>query len=121
VPKRTSGRNTKNQKGDSLNITGMYSLMHNPLYFGNFFMFLGVTLFVRLWWVSVIYGLAFWLYYGRIILAKEAFLEETYGEDYLDYAKRTPAFIPKFNNWERPILPFLFRHIQNENIPLFLQ
>jgi protein-S-isoprenylcysteine O-methyltransferase Ste14 len=41
VPKRTSGRNTKSQKADSLNITGMYSLMRNPLYFGNFFMFLG--------------------------------------------------------------------------------
>jgi len=51
VPKRTSGRNTKSQKADSLNNTGMYSLMRNPLYFGNFFMFLGVTLFVRLWWV----------------------------------------------------------------------
>ena len=111
VPRRTSGRNTKSQKADSLNNTGMYSLMRNPLYFGNFFMFLGVALFVRLWWVSVIYGLAFWLYYERIILAEEAFLEETYGEDYLDYAKRTPAFIPKFNNWERPILPFSFRHI----------
>ena len=111
VPRRTSGRNTKSQKADSLNNTGMYSLMRNPLYFGNFFMFLGVTLFVRFWWVSVIYGLAFWLYYERIILAEEAFLEKTYGEDYLDYAKRTPAFIPKFNNWKRPILPFSFRQI----------
>jgi protein-S-isoprenylcysteine O-methyltransferase Ste14 len=82
-------------------------------------MFLGVTLFVRLWWVSVIYGLAFWLYYERIILAEEAFLEETYGEDYLNYAKRTPAFIPKFNNWERPILPFSFRHILKREYSAF--
>lgn len=111
VPKRTSGRNTKRQKADSLNITGMYSLMRNPLYFGNFFMFLGVTLFVRLWWLSVIYGLAFWLYYERIILAEEAFLKEEYGKEYLEYAKRTPAFIPNFNNWKPPSLPFSFRHI----------
>ena len=81
VPKRTSGRNTKSQKADSLNHTGMYSLMRNPLYFGNFFMFLGVTLFVRLQWVSVIYGLVFWLYYERIILAEEAFLKEIHGKD----------------------------------------
>ncbi|MGD9244588.1 MAG: isoprenylcysteine carboxylmethyltransferase family protein [Desulfobacterales bacterium] len=111
VPKRTSGRNTKTQKADSLNITGMYSLMRNPLYFGNFFMFLGVTLFIRLWWISIIYGLAFWLYYERIILAEEAFLKEKYGKDYLDYAKDTPAFIPNFKNWKPPSLSFSFRHI----------
>jgi len=119
VPKRTSGRNTKGQKADSLNKTGMYSLMCNPLYFGNFLMFLGVTLFVRLWWVSVIYGLVFWLYYERIILAEEAFLKEEYGKDYLDYAKRTPAFIPNFKNWEPPNLPFSFRHIPKREYSAF--
>ena len=111
VPKKTSGRNTKSQKADSLNTTGMYSLMRNPLYFGNFFMFLGVTLFVRLWWISVIYGLIFWLYYERIILAEEAFLKEKYGKDYLDYAKCTPAFIPNFNNWKPSSLPFSLKNI----------
>ncbi|MGD9244674.1 MAG: isoprenylcysteine carboxylmethyltransferase family protein [Desulfobacterales bacterium] len=111
VPKRTSKRNTKSQKADSLNNTGMYSLMRNPLYFGNFFMFLGVTLFVRLWWVSMIYGLVFWLYYERIIWAEEAFLKEKYGKDYLDYAKRTPAFNPNFSNLKRPNLSFSFRNI----------
>ena len=119
VPKRISGRNTKSQKADSLNITGMYSLMRNPLYFGNFFMFLGVTLFVRLWWVSVIYGLAFWLYYERIILAEEAFLKEKYGKDYVDYAKDTPAFILNFNNWKPPSLPFSFRHIVKREYSAF--
>jgi protein-S-isoprenylcysteine O-methyltransferase Ste14 len=44
-------------------------------------MFLGVTLFVRLQWVSVIYGLVFWLYYERIILAEEVFLKEIHGKD----------------------------------------
>jgi protein-S-isoprenylcysteine O-methyltransferase Ste14 len=111
VPKKTSGRNTKSQKADSLNITGMYSLMRNPLYFGNFFMFLGVTLFVRSWWISVIYGLVFWLYYERIILAEEDFLKEKYGKNYLDYAKQTPAFIPNFNRWKPPALPFSLRNI----------
>jgi protein-S-isoprenylcysteine O-methyltransferase Ste14 len=119
VPRRSSGRNTKSQKADSLNITGMYSLMRNPLYFGNFFIFLGVTLFVRSWWVSVIYGLAFWLYYERIILAEEAFLKEKYGKEYLDYAKRTPAFIPKFKNWKPSGLPFSFRHVLKREYTAF--
>jgi protein-S-isoprenylcysteine O-methyltransferase Ste14 len=62
VPEGTSGRNEKNQKADSLNTDGIYSLMRNPLYFGNFFMYLGVTMFVRLWWVCLIYGLLFMIY-----------------------------------------------------------
>ncbi|RZB36735.1 MAG: hypothetical protein SRB2_01814 [Desulfobacteraceae bacterium Eth-SRB2] len=119
VPKRTSGRNTKSQKADSLNITGMYSLMRNPLYFGSFFMFLGVTLFVHLWWVSVIYGLAFWLYYERIILTEEAFLKDKYGKDYVDYANDTPAFTPSFNNWKPPSLAFSFRHIVKREYSAF--
>ena len=93
--------------------------MRNPLYFGNFFMFLGVTLFVRLWWVSVICGLAFWLYYERIILAEEAFLKEKYGKDYVDYTNDIPAFIPNFNNWKPPSLPFSFRHIVKREYSAF--
>ncbi len=115
----TSGKNTKRHKADLLNTTGPYSLMRNPLYFGNFFMMLGVALFVRVWWVSVIYGLVFWLYYERIIMAEEAFLEEKYGKDYLEYAKRTPAFIPKLNGWRRPALPFSFRHILKREYSAF--
>src|SRR4051812_39673395 len=32
----TSGRNTSEQRADTLNTTGMYSIVKNPLYFGNF-------------------------------------------------------------------------------------
>ena len=78
TPKGTSGRNTKSQKADSLNTTGIYSITRNPLYLGNFFMMLGVTMFLRVWWVSVIYALAFWLYYERIILAEESFLKNNW-------------------------------------------
>lgn len=38
TPKGTSGRNTKKQVADTLNTTGMYSVVRNPLYLGNFFM-----------------------------------------------------------------------------------
>ena len=48
TPKGTSGRNTKEQVADTLNTTGMYSIVRNPLYFGNFFMGLGAALFAHL-------------------------------------------------------------------------
>lgn len=109
VPKGTSSRGTRGMHAHALNTTGMYSLMRHPLYLGNFFIGFGVTMFVHLWWVSMMYILLFWLYYERIMLAEEAFLLETFGSDFLDWAGRTNAFFPTFRRWRKPELPFSVR------------
>ena len=61
APDRTSGRNTKSQVADTLNMTGMYSAVRHPLYFANFWIWVGLSLFPRLWWCTVIVVLAFLL------------------------------------------------------------
>ena len=110
APKRTSGRNTaKGQVANVLNTTGMYSIVRHPLYLGNFMIWLGISLFVRLWWFSLVSILIFWLYYERIMFAEEEFLRKRFGDVYFDWAKKTPAFFPKFKNWQTPQLPFSFR------------
>ena len=109
VPHKTSGRNTKRQIAASLNTTGMYSIVRNPLYLGNFFMVLSIALYLHLWWVLVIYVLAFMLYYERIIFAEEMFLRHCFGEEYMAWACGTPAFFPKISRWQKPALPFSFR------------
>ena len=55
VPKRTSGINTKKQIADSLNSTGIYSIVRHPLYLGNFLMWLGIILFVQSLWLIFIF------------------------------------------------------------------
>lgn len=40
TPVHTSGRNTAGQVADSLNTTGIYSIVRHPLYLGNFLMWL---------------------------------------------------------------------------------
>jgi protein-S-isoprenylcysteine O-methyltransferase Ste14 len=119
VPEGTSGRDEKDKKADSLNTVGIYSLMRNPLYFGNFFMYLGATMFVRLWWVCLIYGLLFILYYERIILSEEAFLKTKYGKKFDEYADRTPVFLPSFKGWTPQNLPFSFRNVLKREYPGF--
>ncbi len=109
VPHKTSGRNTKRQIADSLNTTGMYSIVRNPLYLGNFFMLLSIALYLHLWWIPVIYTLAFTLHYERIIFTEEMFLRPRFGEEYMAWSSRTPAFIPRFSHWQKPALPFSFR------------
>ena len=79
VPAGTSGRNTKGQVAEVLNTTGTYSLVRHPLYLGNLLMWLGISLFWGLWWLSLLIILILWLYYERIMYAEEAFLQEKFG------------------------------------------
>lgn len=111
VPKGTSGRNTKKQVADTLNTTGIYSIVRHPLYLGNFFMGLGIASFAYLWWLTLIYILVFWIYYERIIFAEEAYLQNKFGDEYLKWANKTPAFIPKFSQYRKANLSFSLRNV----------
>tara|TARA_Y100000780_G_scaffold158924_1_gene143852 strand:- start:92 stop:841 length:750 start_codon:yes stop_codon:yes gene_type:complete len=101
---RTSGRNTSaGQVAESINKTGMYSMVRHPLYLGNYFMWLGTLLFVGSWEFVLLCTLAYWLYYERIMFAEEQFLRKKFGsEAYDEWSKSTPPFWPKFANFEKP-------------------
>jgi len=99
TPKNTSGRNVSGQVAESLNTTGMYSMVRHPLYLGNFFMWLGVALLTGNIWFLVSFMLFFVLYYERIMFAEEQFLLRKFGQEYNEWANRTPAFIPAFRKY----------------------
>jgi len=108
---RTSGRNTREQIADSLNISGMYSVVRHPLYFGNFLMWLGIALVTMDWLLLLVFLLAFWIYYERIMFAEEEFLRGKFGAEFESWAEDTPAFIPRLSQWRRPNTPFSFRKV----------
>jgi len=96
----TSGRNTRvGQVADTLNTSGLYSLCRHPLYVGNFFMWLGIAGFTQNFWFIAAFVFLYWVYYERIMYAEEHFLIDKFGEKYLAWSKKTPAFIPRFKNW----------------------
>lgn len=107
----TSGRNTGEQIAATLNTRGMYSLMRHPLYLGNYLMWLGAALLPRVWWCAVIVSLVFWLYYERIMYAEEEFLRGKFGEVWLAWAARTPAFVPAPRRWVAPERRFMVRTV----------
>lgn len=119
APKRTSGRNTEHQKAETLNTTGLYSVVRHPLYLGNFFIFLGMVLFVQVVWFAILAVLSFWLYYERIMFAEEEFLRGKFGDTFLAWAEKTPAFWPGFRNWQQPALTFSFRNILKREYTAF--
>ncbi len=106
VPSGTSGRNTRDQRADELNTTGMYSVVRNPLYLANFVILLGVVLALKVWWFALLFGLAYWLYIERVIAAEERYLTERFGEPYDSWSARTPAFWPRLTGWQAPDLRF---------------
>jgi len=111
VPFGTSGRNTQEQRADYLNTTGLYSIVRNPLYLGNFMGLIGLVAAQRVWWLAIIATLAYWLYIERIVAAEEAFLERKYGGRFVGWASKTPAFLPRFRNWRSSELPFSLRTV----------
>ncbi len=112
TPKGTSGRNTKaGQVAETLNTTGIYSMVRHPLYLGNYFMWIGIVLYSFNFAFVVIVTLAFWLYYERIMFAEERFLERKFGDDYMDWANATPAFVPFIRKYRKNVVPFSLRSV----------
>jgi len=94
--KHTSGRNTSaGQVAESLNTDGIYSITRNPLYLGNYFMWLSLSMLTGFLGFAILFSLIFWLYYERIIYAEEQFLRTKFGDKYLVWSKQTAIFFPK--------------------------
>ncbi|UKI18106.1 MAG: isoprenylcysteine carboxylmethyltransferase family protein [Bacteroidales bacterium] len=106
TPANTSGRNVAEQVADQLNTTGLYSVVRNPLYVGNFLMWLGIAMLTMNLWFIISFILLFWVYYERIIFAEEQFLTNKFGSVYTDWADKTPCFIPRLKGYVAPKLPF---------------
>jgi len=51
-------------------------------------------------------SLLYWVYYERIMFAEERFLERKFGQQYLEWASKLPAFIPKFSQFKKSNIPF---------------
>jgi protein-S-isoprenylcysteine O-methyltransferase Ste14 len=112
TPRGTSGRNTKEgQVAEVLNTKGIYSMVRHPLYLGNFFMWIGIVLYVGNWWFSLTIALLFWVYYERIMFAEEYFLRNKFGQVYLDWSARVPPFWPRFSSYKNAGVEFSMRNV----------
>jgi len=111
TPKGTSGRNTKEQVAEILNVSGIYSVVRHPLYLGNYLMWAGITTFTFNLYFFLLVSLVFWLYYERIMFAEERFLERKFGDEYLLWSKKVPAFIPALVRFKKSTIRFSFKII----------
>jgi len=111
TPRGTSGRNTQEQVAESLNTSGIYSMVRHPLYLGNYLMWIGIVLFTRNIEFTIIVSLLYWIYYERIMFAEERFLERKFGDIYLDWSKKVPAFLPAFSQFQKSETSFSMKSV----------
>lgn len=110
--KHTSGRNTKEgQVAEALNTKGIYSTVRHPLYLGNYFMWIGIVMYSYNIYFVIIVSLLFWLYYERIMFAEERFLERKFGDEYVNWSLKVPAFWPSMKNKVGTEIPFSMKTI----------
>ena len=111
TPHGTSGRNTKQQVAEVLNSTGIYATLRHPLYLGNYLIWIGIVTYVFNPLFILIISLIFWLYYERIMFVEERFLEKKFGDEYLDWSNKIPAFIHNFSNYITSSIPFSIKTV----------
>jgi len=100
TPAGTSGRNRKKQIATKLNTQGIYSITRNPLYFGNYLIWLGISIYSLNTFFTIILSVFFFIYYGKIIKTEEEYLLNKFGNTYLDWKNKTPKFFPSFKNYK---------------------
>jgi len=93
---------------------GIFAHSRNPLYVGNVAVFLGLLLVLNSWPGYLIGVPALFLAYYSLVRAEETFLLAKFGENYKDYCRRVPRFLPRWHglratlaeqqfNWQRVV------------------
>ncbi len=113
----TSGKNRDQQVAHQLNKLGMYSIVRHPLYLGNFFIWLGLFVWLGSGWFLVVGILFFTLLYYPIIQTENAFLESTFGHEYHVWAMKTPLILPNPLQFKRTNQLFSFKMVWKNEYP----
>jgi protein-S-isoprenylcysteine O-methyltransferase Ste14 len=73
---------------------GIFGWVRNPLYVGNFLIWMGFVVISGVLWFLPIAIALFAIEYSLIVAYEEGVLESIFGQEYLDYKATTPRWIP---------------------------
>jgi protein-S-isoprenylcysteine O-methyltransferase Ste14 len=74
---------------------GIFSWVRNPLYVGNFLVWMGFAVISGVLWFLPVAALIFAIEYTLIVRYEEGVLETIFGQEYLTYKQRTPRWFPR--------------------------
>jgi protein-S-isoprenylcysteine O-methyltransferase Ste14 len=74
---------------------GIFGWVRNPLYVGNFLIWMGFVVISGVLWFLPIAIVLFAVEYSLIVAYEEGVLESIFGREYLDYKEIAPRWIPR--------------------------
>ena len=74
---------------------GPFAWSRNPLYNGNFLIWMGFAVISGVFWFLPVAIVLFAIEYSLIVRFEEGVLESTFGAGYLDYKSQTARWIPR--------------------------
>jgi protein-S-isoprenylcysteine O-methyltransferase Ste14 len=74
---------------------GIFAWVRNPLYVGNFLIWMGFTIISGVLWFLPLAIVIFAIEYSLIVRYEEGVLESIFGAEYLAYKQTTPRWIPR--------------------------
>lgn len=74
---------------------GIFGWVRNPLYVGNFLIWMGFVVISGVLWFLPVAIVLFAIEYTLIVAYEEGVLESIFGREYLDYKKIAPRWIPR--------------------------
>ena len=92
----TAGTVTRRRSRDVQKLVthGPFALSRNPLYNGNYFLWMGFVALSGVWWFIPVATVLFAIEYYYIVRYEEGVLESIFGEEYLAFKRRTPRWVP---------------------------
>ena len=100
---------------------GIFAWVRNPLYIGNFLIWMGFVTISGVLWFLPFAILLFAVEYELIVRYEEGVLESIFGRDYLDYKNCTPRWIARPPKGEQVVGEYHWGEALKSEISTFLQ
>ena len=100
---------------------GIFAWVRNPLYIGNFLIWVGFVTISGVLWFLPAAVLLFALEYELIVRYEEGVLESIFGREYLEYKQRASRWIPSPPKGEVPPAEYHWGEAFRSEISTFLQ
>lgn len=110
-------------EAEFLSTGGPYGYVRNPMYIGNFFIGLSLSIAINEWYACTLFILSYIFVYLLVIPYEERYLQKRFGKLYTEYKAHVGRFIPKFNSYKKgaKVTPNYRAGILGEiHVPIFL-
>lgn len=97
------------RKARVLATSGPYAFTRNPLYVGSFVMGVGFTIASGVWWLALLFILLFLGIYFPVMSVEKDDIRQIFGDDFGDYERNVPMFIPRLTPWQKTGEKFEFQ------------